>query len=93
MKVQLTNGVSWGKKYVVTADDVTATKVEFEFIGVTGNEPSYDLAVVVQIIRADSVVTSDAKVTVDGAKVTIKDGSTYTLTEDDVINIIANRTL
>jgi len=91
MKVQLTNGVSWGTKYVVTADDVTATKVEFEFVGVTGNEPSYDMAFNVMIIRSDAVATSDAKVTIDGSKVTIEDGSTYTLTADDVIYIIGNR--
>lgn len=92
-KVQLTNGISWGAKYIVTNDDVSANKSVLEFVGNSGNVPFYDMAFVVMILRNDGVVTSDAKITIDGSTITIENGTTYNLTADDVVYVIGNRAM
>ncbi|MBN9534823.1 MAG: hypothetical protein J0H10_15875 [Alphaproteobacteria bacterium] len=46
-------------------------------------------AVQVMILRAGKVATSDAAVSVSGGKLTVGDGSTYSVTAADVIHWVA----
>lgn len=90
--INLTNGVSFGAIVTVTSADVTATKVEVEFVGVSGNKPEYKLAYAVSIFRSGVNVMEDATITISGSKITIEDGgTTYQLTANDEIHIIAQR--
>lgn len=67
----------------VTADD-TAGTVDID----TGLNTI--TAAIVQILRSDAVVTADAGVSWINGTVTVTDGgSTYAITADDVINVIA----
>jgi len=81
-----TNGISFGKNYTVTAQDATDGEAIIDF------QVDYPLAAVVQITRSGEVATSDAVITFPAnGQVSIADGSTYSVTEDDVISVIANR--
>jgi hypothetical protein len=60
MKVRPTNGVSYGLKYTVTADDATAAEVLFDFrIGT--DDFRFDLVAIVQVLaETTGVVTNPA---------------------------------
>jgi hypothetical protein len=72
-----------GDLYTATAADASAGTTDI----VTGltTVASY----VVMILRSDAIATSDAAVSEATGTLTIADGSTYTLTADDVIHWIA----
>lgn len=94
VEVQLSNGVSWGTKYKVTSEDASAGKVEFKFIsGVNDNAPAYDMAFTVMILRSGNVSTSDAKITINGSSISVENGTTYSLTANDVIYVIGSRAM
>jgi len=81
-----TNGVSFGHKYTAVAQDATDDEAIIDF------QVSYALAAVVQITRAGIVVGDDAVITYPAVgQVSIADGSSYAVTADDIISIIANR--
>lgn len=66
--------------YTAVADDATAGTVDID-TGVSGAT-----VFIVQILRAGAVATSDAAISISAGVLTVADGSTYTLTADDVIN-------
>lgn len=83
----LTNGVSYGYKHVVTAQDATDTFVLIDF------QANVDLAAIVQVQDsaginvplADAVITYPAN-----GQVKIENGAaTFTLVADQVINVVA----
>lgn len=81
-----TNGVSYGYKYVAVAQDDTDGVITIDF------QVDYDLAAVVQILRAGVDVTGDAVITFPAAgQVTITEDTTYVIAVGDVIVIVANR--
>jgi len=85
--VKLTNGVSFGTKLTVTADDLDSDgKLTVKFVGASENEPSYDLAVVVNAFNASNAPVTLTTVEVAKSTVTI-DG----LSATDVVHIIAQR--
>lgn len=90
MKINLTNGVSFGAIIKVTEQMVTDTKVTVEFVGASDEPVFYDLAFLVMILRA-GVVQGGGTLTVSGSTLEIADGGSYTLTADDTIHIIAQR--
>lgn len=83
------NGVSYGTKAVVTAQAETDEEIIIDF------QVDYDLAGIVQILRAGIDVTGDAVITFPAnGQISIANGaSTYAVTEDDVIVIVANRAI
>ncbi len=80
-----TKGFGMAKKVVAVAQDATDGEVIVDF------QTNFALAAVVQILRSNVVVTEDAVITfpADG-QVSVADGSTYTVTADDVIVIVAD---
>ena len=83
MKINLTNGVSYGAKITVTADMLDASNnLVVEFVGASGCEVDYDLAVIATV---NGVLATP---TVDGAKVTFA-----SMTADDEVVIIAQRAI
>jgi hypothetical protein len=77
-EVNATNGVSWGARHTVTAAEATANEVTFKLIGAE----SWDMVGIATVGTTVLTVSYPAKgqIKVSG-----------TLTEDDVINFIANR--
>lgn len=82
-----TNGVSYGYVHTVTAGDESDGEIIFDF------QVDYNLAASVTITTAagarannDEVITYPAK-----GQVKVENGSTYSLTEDHVISIVAQR--
>lgn len=92
MKINLTNGVSFGAVITVTEQMVSDTKVTVEFVGASDEPVFYDLAFSVMILRA-GVVQGGGTLTVTGSTLEIADGGDYTLTANDVIHIIAQRAI
>lgn len=61
MKVRPTNGVSFGLKYTVTADDATAGSVDFDF-RIGSDDFRFDLVAVVSVLAATTgVLTNPVK--------------------------------
>jgi hypothetical protein len=79
----LTRNTSY-KRHTVTAANDTANTVELTFTEIVQIG-----AVNVMILRAGKVVSSDPAVSISGNKLTVADGSSYTLTANDVIHAIA----
>ncbi len=80
-----TKGFGMAKKVVASAQDATDGAVIVDF------QVNFALAAIVQVLRSDVVVTEDAVVTFPAAgQVSVADGSTYTVTADDVIVIVAD---
>lgn len=90
MKINLTNGVSFGAVVTVTAQMVSDTKVVLEFVGASDEPVFYDLAFSVTILRA-GVIQTGGTLTITGSTLEIADGGTYTLTADDIIHVTAQR--
>lgn len=82
MKINLTNGVSYGAKITVTADMLEGGNLVVEFVGASGCVVDYDLAVIA------TVNGSLATPTVDGGVVTFESVSV-----DDEVVIIAQRAI
>lgn len=83
MKINLTNGVSYGAKITVTADMLdTDGNLVVEFVGVSDYLVDYDLAVIATV---NGVLATP---TVDGATVTFANASA-----DDEVVIIAQRAI
>jgi hypothetical protein len=84
-----TNGVSFGLKYTVTADDDTDGVITFDF-GV-----GYQLAAAISVTSAAgvNVALSDAVITYPaGGQVRIADGAaTFAVTATDIITVVAQR--
>ncbi len=78
------NGVSYGLRATVSAAAETDGELIVDF------QVNLPLASIVQITRAGVVVGADAVITypADG-QVSIADGSTYSVTESDVISVVA----
>jgi hypothetical protein len=82
------NGVSYGKKYTAVAQDATDGEIIIDF------QVSYDLAGVVQVLRAGVDVTGDAVITFpEAGQISIADGETLAVTAEDVVVIVANRNI
>ena len=85
---KVSNGVSYGTKYSCVAQDDTDGEVIIDF------QVNYDLAGIIQILRAGVVVTEDAVITFpEAGQVSIADGSTYAVTAGDIIVLVANRSI
>lgn len=84
----VTNGVSFGVVYTVTAEDATDGYVLFDFTGV-----DYNLAAAIMVLDASGVMQdSDLAVTRPAVgQVRIADGSTLALTAGQVIHLICQR--
>ena len=91
---RLTNGVSFGARYTVTAADATNNEITFVFKGVGENAVDYPLAATFQIVTAANVHVplTDAVITypADG-KVKIAEGGTFALTAGWIITVVAQR--
>jgi hypothetical protein len=91
---RLTNGVSFGAMYTITAADATANQINFVFKALDKDTPvPYPLVASVLITRAgvniplgDTVITYPANGTI-----LVHDGATTMLTAGDVISIVAQR--
>lgn len=80
-----TKGFGMAKKVIASAQDATDGEVIVDF------QTNFALAAVVQVLRSNVVVTADAVVTFPAnGQVSVADGSTYTVTADDVIVIVAD---
>lgn len=80
-----TKGFGMAKKVVASAQDATDGAVIIDF------QVAFDLAAVVMVLRAGVVVTGDAVVTFPAAgQVSVADGSTFVVTADDVIVVVAD---
>jgi hypothetical protein len=77
------SGVLRAGSYTALAADETAGEVDI----VTGLSTIVSLSV--SVLRAGVVVTSDAAVSASGGTITVADGATFDLAEDDVIHWIA----
>lgn len=82
-----TNGVSLGYSHTATAQDATDGSVLIDF------QTDYDLAAVVQVLDATgAVATGNAVITFPApGQVQIADGAAFSITEGQIINVIANR--
>lgn len=82
-----TNGVSYGVKYVVTADDVTAGFIDFDFR--IADTYHFDLVAAVQVLaETTNIVTNPADLAISyPEKGVIK--VTATLVAGSVVNLIA----
>ena len=94
-KIKLTNGVSFGSIYTVTAADEAAEEITFDFVSAGDAEVTYPLAAVIQV-RTDAGVNvdlADAVITypADGQVKIANGAATFALAEDQEITIIANR--
>ncbi len=78
------NGVSYGGRITVSAAAETDGELIVDF------QVNLPLASIVQITRAGVVVGADAVITypADG-QVSIADGSTYSVTEGDILSVVA----
>lgn len=88
MKVRPTNGVSFGLKYTVTADDATAGSVDFDF-RIGSDDFRFDLVAVVSVLAATTGVLTnpaDLAITYPNKGVVSVAG---TLVAGSVINLIA----
>jgi hypothetical protein len=88
MKVRPTNGVSYGFKYTVTADDATASEVLFDF-RINTVDLRFDLVAIVQVLaETTGVVTNpaDLQITYPSKGLVLVQG---TLVEASVIQLIA----
>lgn len=88
MKVRPTNGVSFGLKYTVTADDATAGSVDFDF-RIGSDDFRFDLVAVVSVLAATTGVLTnpaDLAITYPNKGVIRVAG---TLDAGSVINLIA----
>ena len=93
--IKLTNGVSFGGIYTVTAADASAEEITFKFLGANDSAVTYPLAVIFQV-RTDAGVNvdlADAVITypADGSVKIANGAVTFALAEDQEITIIANR--
>lgn len=88
MKVRPTNGVSYGCKYTVTADDVSTGYVEFDFRLFTA-DLRFDLVANVQVLaETTNIVTNPADLAITyPTQGVIR--VTATLVEDSVICLVA----
>lgn len=95
-RINLTNGVSFGAKYMVTAADATAGSITFDC------KSSMGTSLVTYPVAASFLVTTDAGVNVAltdavitypaNGQVTIANGAaTFTITEDYIISVIIQR--
>lgn len=83
-----TNGVSFGTKYVVQAADTGSAELIFDF-GV-----DYDIVANIMVTDASGVFQplTDAVITYpEAGQVSIADGSTFALAENNVVHVIAQR--
>ncbi len=91
---RLTNGVSFGAMYTITADDATSNQINFVFKASDMTTPvPYPLVAAVMITRADkNVPLGDLVITYPAnGTILIHDGFTTQLTAGDVISIVAQR--
>lgn len=80
-----TKGFGMAKKVTASAQDAIDGEVIVDF------QVNFALAASVQILRSGAVVTGDAVVTYPAVgQVSVADGSTYSVTADDVIVIVAD---
>ena len=86
--VNTVNAVSFGKKYTVLAADATNTEITFA----TSVVQSYELGYTIMVVRSGVFVPlTDALITYPAENsVTLANGSTFTITEDDVITVIGS---
>ena len=71
--------------HTVTSAEDTASTVAIDFADYIDEDI---VGAIVQAVRSGKVVTSDAAVSFSGTVLTVADGTSYTLTADDVLNII-----
>lgn len=92
LEVRPSNGVSYGAKYSVTADDATAGEVVFDFRVPSGGAYQGDLAALVLVTNAAGVVTTpvDLAITYPAAGVIKVAG---TLVKNSVIHLVAQRAI
>ena len=91
---RLTNGVSFGARYTVTAGDATAKEITFIFKGSGENAVSYPIVANIVVTKSGvNIPLSDAVITYPAnGTVKIANGvSTFAITAGDVISIIAQR--
>ena len=91
---RLTNGVSFGARYTVTAGDATAKEITFIFKGSGENAVSYPIVANIVVTKSGvNIPLSDAVITYPAnGTVKIANGvSTFTITAGDVISIVAQR--
>ena len=81
-----TNGVSYGYVHTVTAGEESDGEITFDF------QVDYYLSASVTITRSDARANNDELITYPAkGQVKIANGSTFALTEDDVISVVAQR--
>jgi len=91
---RLTNGVSFGARYTVTAGDATAEEITFIFKGSGENAVSYPIVANIIVTRSGvNIPLSDAVITYPAnGTVKLESGaSNFTITAGDVISIVAQR--
>jgi len=87
--VYATNGVSFGFKRVVTADDVSDGAITFNMYGV-----DYDVVAAITVTSAAGVnkPLDDAVITLGTGIITLANGAvTFALAVNDIVSIVANR--